>query len=661
MPARRTGLLTVGLLGLGLIAPAAGQAPATSPDLLERLFKFAPSQAGVEYETPTDKAVLAACKVETAPAAGGRTQYVVRDGQGKLLRKFVDLDGKLDAKKNPSLDQFSYFQDGFEVYRETDLDGDRRLDEIRWMNGGGTRVLSLTYEGEKVVYRWKRISAEEATKVMVQGLVTGDLALIESVIATPEELGALGLPDGLLKKLAATPADRVAAIKALREKLVGWDKTTAWSHFVGQLPHAIPADTTSGLKDDILLYENGGIFAGPPGGQVDPMKVAYLQAGEIVKLGDTWKFAALPQAIDPAKPVVQVAAGGIRSFLFGEAAADPALAGKEPALVEAERKLAQYDADTLPKVDPADPKSVRNYHYNRLALLREVLKVATRPEDQLLYNKQVVDDLATCYQTGQFDDGAKLLDDMLKVGGKVASYAAFRKVLAEYAMDDAPANPIAHQKAYIAKLEQFLADYPKSDEAPDALLQLASNHEFSQDEDEARRDYGRLAREFPETEPGKKAVGALRRLEIVGKPLALKGTGLKGEPVDIAQFKGKPVAVLFWNSRYEPVRREIPELVKVAQKHKDKGLTIVGVNLDGGDRAGLDAFLKANSLPWPQIVEPEGMDGRLADEFGIISLPTIFLVDPQGKVSHRGLRTAIELDRVLEKSVANRGDEGALK
>ena len=46
------------------------------------------------------------------------------------------------------------------------------------------------------------------------------------------------------------------------------------------------------------------------------------------------------------------------------------------------------------------------------------------------------------------------------------------------------------------------------------------------------------------------------------------------------------------------------------------------------------------------------MDGRLAVEYGISSLPTMFLVDAQGKVVNRNLRTAAELDRFLETLLA---------
>ena len=107
------------------------------------------------------------------------------------------------------MDQWSYYQDGFEVYRENDLDGDRRLDEARWLNAGGTRV-AVVAKGK--VASWKQISAEEASKVFVQGLVqaqaNGDLSLLETVMATPAELRDAGFPKDVADRVAASAAPR---------------------------------------------------------------------------------------------------------------------------------------------------------------------------------------------------------------------------------------------------------------------------------------------------------------------------------------------------------------------------------------------------------------------------------------------------------------------
>jgi thiol-disulfide isomerase/thioredoxin len=642
MRSLRTLMAVVWLLGM---APAFVGAQAM-PSVKDLLGLLPIQKKGGEYETPTDAAAIDACKVEWVYNAQKKTIGVaLRDGQGKLLRKFIDSNG------NGVMDQWSFFQDGFEVYRESDLNNDKSPDECRWMNAAGTRIGALT--GGKIV-AWKRISAEEASKVFVQALITGDLPLLETVLATPDELEKLGVPKGEIDQVAAAAEKRIEQVKALQKGLIGWNNQTVWNRLDGTMPHLIPADTGSGLAQDLVLFENAVIFAGPPNGQGNAADMAFLQAPEMVKVGDAWKFVELPRAVDPHKPLVAVE-GGIRSWLFkGEQEGAGALA-QNPEMKAALEALAQFDNANAKVPAGGDKRELAQFHVARIPLLNKVVKAAPNDEEQLNYNKQIVDSLGAAIQTGFYPQGVKVLDGLIDKGGKLGSYAAFRKIAAEFALrnDEPGANLMANQKKWMADLKAFLDRYPKADEAPDALLQLASAYEFNAEEEEARKYYAQLTQDFPNTEPGKKAAGALRRLDLVGKPLALKGAGLRNESIDVAQLRGKTVLVAFWATWAEPVKRDLPELLKVAQKYRTNGFEIVGVSLDN-DRADLDQFLKENPLPWPQIFEPGGMESRLATEYGIISLPTMILVDAQGKVVNRNIRTATELDRQLEKVLANK-------
>ncbi len=633
---------------LAVLAPAvagAQQAPANNAaaKYVKILIESKPTQKGVEYESPVDANAVAACKYEDVlDAKGSKIGFALRDGQGKLLRRFVDVDG------SGKLNQWSYYQDGFEVYRERDLNRDKTVDECRWMNGNGTRIARVI--NNKLV--WIRISAEEASKILVQALATGDAELLESIMATAEDMVSLGLPREEIDRVAAGAAKRVDTLNALRSGLVGWNETTVWLRLDGAMPHVIPMDAASGLKGDVLMYENAVIFAGPPGNQgAAASKVAFLQAPEIVKVGEAWKFADLPRAINPSgNAVVAAIEGGIRSSIYkgGEAAGGDA--GVPAELGAAMQKLAEFDKQNEAILGGDDKKAIAQYHVERVKFLRAIVKLSTKPDDVLLHNKQIVDSLAAAYATGLYADGAKVLQQLEAQGDKIASYAAFRRMYADFALaNEAPgANIVAVTKKWHADLKDFLKTYGKSEEAPDALLQLGSSNEINAEEDEAKASYTQLATQFPDTPEGKRAAGALRRFDLVGKPLSIKGTTDAGKPLDSASFRGKTLLVTYWATWAGPVKRDLPDLAKVHKKFSPQGFEILGVNLDTR-KDDLAAFLKDNPLPWPQIVDPAGMEGQLALDYGIVSLPTMFLVDAQGKVLSRSIRNAADLELQLEK------------
>jgi len=601
---------------------------------------FRPVLSGVDYDTPADQAASDACKLESVlDAQKHPVGYVLRDGQGKMLRRFVIAH----AHASRRLDQWSYYQDGFEVYREDDLDGDQRLDECRWLNSGGTRI-ALVEKGK--IKGWKQISAEEASKVLVGALVAGDVALLETIMATPEELTAAGVPKDIVDKVAAAAAKRSEQVAALQKALVNWNAQTVWNRFDGTFPHVIPADESSGLAKDLTLYENAMVIPGTAAAQQNAAKLAFLQVPDMIQLGAAWKLIELPRAIDPEKPIVAVVTG-IRSMLFDRANNGEA---RDEAMDAALKALADYDVKNAPELQRGEKERIVRYHVGRVPLLRAVVKASKSPEDQLSYNKQVVDSLVAALRTDLYPQGQKLLDAIVAGGGKLASYAAYSLIDADFAMknDEPGANFLANQKKWMADLEDFLVKFSQSDEVPAVLFHLANANEFNAEEEKARQQYGKLVESYPTTDNGKKAAGALRRLDLVGKSLAVKGMGLRNETVDSSEYRGKPLLVVFWASWASPVKLDLPDLKKVYEKYHARGLQIVGVDLDN-ERGELDAFLKEHQLAWPQIFEAGGIESRLAIEYGIISLPTMFLVDAAGKVVNRSLRSSAEVDRQLDK------------
>ena len=108
------------------------------------------------------------------------------------------------------------------------------------------------------------------------------------------------------------------------------------------------------------------------------------------------------------------------------------------------------------------------------------------------------------------------------------------------------------------------------------------------------------------------------------------------------------MAVVVWASWAEPSRKDLADLTKLAAS-KAGELEVVTISLDNSAE-DLQAFLKTNPVTLPIIFEPGGMDGRLAQEYGIISLPTVFLMDGTGKVTNRLVRTSAEIAKQLDRN-----------
>lgn len=135
---------------------------------------------------------------------------------------------------------------------------------------------------------------------------------------------------------------------------------------------------------------------------------------------------------------------------------------------------------------------------------------------------------------------------------------------------------------------------------------------------------------------------------------ALKMPAFSGETVngqgkfDSATLQGKVVLVNFWATWCPPCRKEIPSLMKLQDKYRDKGFAVVGVSLDEGGRTMVGTFLEKQGVKYPVILG----DSTLAKGFGgVIGVPASFLVDRRGELIRRydGFVAEDELRGDLEK------------
>ena len=151
------------------------------------------------------------------------------------------------------------------------------------------------------------------------------------------------------------------------------------------------------------------------------------------------------------------------------------------------------------------------------------------------------------------------------------------------------------------------------------------------------------------------AKAELKKMEALGKPVAIKFTAIDGRKVDLSKMKGKVVLIDFWATWCGPCVAEIPSVKKTYAKLNKKGFEIIGISLDSKEDK-LTEFVADKSMPWPQHFDGKGWNNKFAKEYGIRGIPAMWLVDKQGNLVDMNARH--NLEEKVEK-LLNAGDEGA--
>lgn len=199
-------------------------------------------------------------------------------------------------------------------------------------------------------------------------------------------------------------------------------------------------------------------------------------------------------------------------------------------------------------------------------------------------------------------------------------------------------------EAMRAELEQrarkLARDYPSHSEGFNYLLDLARNA--------APEKSAVLAREVL-TGSGDEKVraecrGLINRAEAVNHPLTLSLSLADGKRLDLEQYRGRAVLLLFWESSTRFSSKAIWAVNELYKTYHAQGLEAVGLNFDE-DQGRAAGVLQDVPVDWPQYFDvPAGR--KVQSQFGVHALPMCWLLDKKG---------------VLRELKAERDPEGLVK
>ena len=101
--------------------------------------------------------------------------------------------------------------------------------------------------------------------------------------------------------------------------------------------------------------------------------------------------------------------------------------------------------------------------------------------------------------------------------------------------------------------------------------------------------------------------------------------------VSLRELQGQVVVLNFWATWCAPCVEEMPSLVQLQQRFKDKGLTVVGISIDVDGNA-YHKFLKDYKVDFLTVRDP---DQKTSNLYGSFKWPETYIIDRKGIVRRK--------------------------
>jgi thiol-disulfide isomerase/thioredoxin len=133
-------------------------------------------------------------------------------------------------------------------------------------------------------------------------------------------------------------------------------------------------------------------------------------------------------------------------------------------------------------------------------------------------------------------------------------------------------------------------------------------------------------------------------------------TRLDGQPVTLAEHRGKTVILDFWATWCAPCEVQMPVLDRLWKTRGGAELMVLGLSVDTDPADEVTAWVRKRELDYPIAIASQD----LALDYGVMGFPTLIVVDPAGGIHtrHTGVLSRPELEEILEQIEREFAPEG---
>jgi len=203
----------------------------------------------------------------------------------------------------------------------------------------------------------------------------------------------------------------------------------------------------------------------------------------------------------------------------------------------------------------------------------------------------------------------------------------------------------ANREELLALARKFQTDHPDDRRVAALLAEVATLFDAQPKTKEALLEDAQITAADPDLK--NRIADDLKRLRLLGEVVPLHFTSLQGKEINIEDFHGKPLILLFFAEFSQPSTKAIGEVQRDLTALPKGGVEVVGVSLDKKPEL-LAGVVKAHGLTWPIEFDGKGWESPTVRSLGVNALPTVWLIDQQGRLrSLNGLENLVAKVRQL--------------